>query len=142
MKASMKLCGWENDINSETTLGFSYIDDKGNKWIRDYNKKTGSFVKFNESEKIKLNNDLRGNIMSKTPESKSVEAILKFYIPENQEEFWMATHAHKMWICLYQLDQKMRNILKHEENLSEGRIALAEEVRQFIWDNVNLDKMS
>jgi hypothetical protein len=54
MIAWMKSRGWENDINDETTLGFSFTESNGDKWIRDYNKKSRSFIHYNGSRKITL----------------------------------------------------------------------------------------
>lgn len=45
--------GWICDRDDETTLGFSDIQGECH-WIKDYNKKTRSFVQFNGNQKVNL----------------------------------------------------------------------------------------
>jgi hypothetical protein len=46
--------GWINDRNDEETLGFSFKQEDGACWIRDYNKKTRTFVQFMGNQLINL----------------------------------------------------------------------------------------
>ena len=46
--------GWTMDRDDDTTLGFVFREDNGDEWIRDYNKKSRTFVQFNGSQKINL----------------------------------------------------------------------------------------
>ena len=46
--------GWTMDRDNETTLGFTFREDNGDEWIRDYDKKSRTFVHFNGSQKINL----------------------------------------------------------------------------------------
>ena len=46
--------GWKCDRNDENYLGFSFYEDENREWVKDYNKKTGSFVHFNGRIKINL----------------------------------------------------------------------------------------
>ncbi len=45
--------GWICDRDDETTLGFSDIQGECH-WIKDYNKKTRSFVQYNGNQKVNL----------------------------------------------------------------------------------------
>lgn len=53
VKDHMSKGGWVNDRNDETTLGFS-IEEGPHKWIRDYNKKSRTFVHYDGNMKINL----------------------------------------------------------------------------------------
>ena len=53
LKDKMISLGWTCDIDNETTLGFSLIDGKAH-WMRDYNKKTRSFVQMNGNQVVNL----------------------------------------------------------------------------------------
>lgn len=75
------------------------------------------------------------------PEDKSAEVIFKYYLPEHSDEVWIHTNANKMYSLLWELDQKMRSILKYEEAPKEGRADLAEEIRTMIWDEINFDQV-
>lgn len=43
--------GWKNDCNDDTTLGFSYVDPIGDKWIRDYDKRSRVFVYYQGNQR-------------------------------------------------------------------------------------------
>lgn len=73
---------------------------------------------------------------------KSPEIIFKYYLPDNQEEVWLHTHASDMYILLYAIDQRCRTIIKYDDTASEGMITLAEEIRETIRENIDLDKVS
>lgn len=51
---SMILSGWLLDRDDETTLGFSYKTRDGGHWVRDYDKKTRSFVQFDANHRVSL----------------------------------------------------------------------------------------
>ncbi len=45
--------GWINDRDDETTLGFSFMEGEHH-WIRDYDKKSKSFVHYDRNQTIEL----------------------------------------------------------------------------------------
>lgn len=53
MIAWMTSRGWVNDRNDETTLGFS-LRNKDEWWIRDYDKRSRTFIHYNGNQKINL----------------------------------------------------------------------------------------
>lgn len=53
IKTMMRHGGWELDIDTETKLGFFYIEGEFH-WIRDYNKKSRTFIQYNGNQKINL----------------------------------------------------------------------------------------
>jgi len=54
IKKMMSDGGWTMDIDNDDKIGFVFMDEKGDKWIRDYDKKTRTFVHFNGDHKINL----------------------------------------------------------------------------------------
>jgi hypothetical protein len=46
--------GWVNDHNDEERLGFTFKDQNGKNWVRDYYKKTRSFVHFCGDDVVNL----------------------------------------------------------------------------------------
>lgn len=54
IKRMMLEGGWTMDRDNENTLGFVFREDNGDEWIRDYDKKSRTFVHFNGSQKINL----------------------------------------------------------------------------------------
>ena len=60
-------------------------------------------------------------------------ATLRFKLPDEQGDFTAAINGRKAFVCLWEIDQKLRSLLKHGEPSGEtGR--LAEEIRQMIRD--------
>jgi len=59
-KKKMEASGWVCDRDEDDIIGFSKYEDEKHEWIRDYNKKTRSFVQFNGRQMI--------NLVQKTPE--------------------------------------------------------------------------
>lgn len=54
----MNECGWKLEKNTETLLGFGFIQDEKH-WMRDYDKKTRKFAQYNGNEvvNIKVSNE-------------------------------------------------------------------------------------
>ena len=77
-------------------------------------------------------------------ESAERPVIVSFtcHLPDNQDDFWLFANASRMWSLLYALDQKCREVEKHEQNPPEGRVALADELRQMIRDEIDLYELS
>ena len=58
-------------------------------------------------------------------------AILKFTLPEEDVEFRAATQGRDAKVALWDIDQKLRSLLKHTEP-TEEEARLAEEIRGMI----------
>ena len=60
-------------------------------------------------------------------------ATLRFKLPDEQADFTAAINGRKAFLALWEIDQKLRGLLKHGEPSSETG-QLAEEIRQLIRD--------
>jgi hypothetical protein len=58
-------------------------------------------------------------------------AILKFTLPEEESEFRTAQQGRAAKVALWDIDQKLRSLLKHGEP-TEEEARLAEEIRAMI----------
>lgn len=64
-----------------------------------------------------------------------MKAILEFNLPEEREEFELASNAAQYSIVLDDLDEFLRRKLKYEsETYSEEQLGIYEEVRKHLWD--------
>ena len=78
-----------------------------------------------------------------------MEAFLKFNLPDDQDSFTLATKGSNYWNCLWDLDEWLRNELKHNDDYwagYKGDLAL-EKVRQRFFEilddrNCSLDDVS
>lgn len=61
------------------------------------------------------------------------KATLTFDLPEEQDDFAMATHATDMWIVLSDLDNELRSHLKYDSH-PEWHGDTVEEIRKLLWD--------
>lgn len=61
------------------------------------------------------------------------EHILKYQIPEEQDEFELAINGNKWYGCMWDLDQELRNWLKHGHDFKSVDEAL-EKIRSDIYD--------
>jgi len=74
------------------------------------------------------------------------EVIIKFNLPEEQDEFNTYNNAYKYWKCLNDLRQLFRNKLKYQsEEMSDIEFAviekISEEFNDILIDNtINLDE--
>lgn len=66
-----------------------------------------------------------------------MEAILKFNLPEEKEEFETAVSGGNYKSALYELDQYLRNKAKHSSNENESEIAqiVRDELYRLMSDN-------
>lgn len=62
------------------------------------------------------------------------EAILKFKLPQAQSELDDAMNGSKYSSALWDIYQKCRTVWKYEENASEDRVKLAEQIGEMISD--------
>ena len=60
-------------------------------------------------------------------------ATLRFALPEEQAEFDAARLGRQMVATIWEIDQRLRSLLKHGEPSGETR-ELAEQIRQLIRD--------
>lgn len=58
-------------------------------------------------------------------------AILRFTLPEEEVEFRTATQGRAAKVALWDIDQKLRSLLKHGEP-TDDEARLAEEIRGMI----------
>jgi hypothetical protein len=75
-----------------------------------------------------------------------MKAILEFDLPDDQDEFTMATKASKYWVALWDISQRYRSKLKHEQ-LSESEYLLIEAERDAFFEileghGINLNEIS
>lgn len=60
-----------------------------------------------------------------------MRATLTFTLPDEQGDFTAAINGRKAFLALWEIDQKLRSLLKHGEP-SDAEARLAEEIRQLI----------
>lgn len=73
-------------------------------------------------------------------EDKHAEVTFKYYVPEHDADIRMHINAGKMYSLLWDLDQHLRGIIKYGNLHSDHpRCVLAEEIREMIRNNVELD---
>ena len=75
-------------------------------------------------------------------EHKSAEVTFKYYIPENQEDIFLHINASKMYELIYEIDQKCRSVIKYEDDPTEEKFRFAEEIRDMIHNNIDMDMVS
>lgn len=74
-------------------------------------------------------------------EEKFAEVTFKYYLPLHQEDVYAHIHSRDMASILWDIDQECRKVEKYEDDPSEGRIALAQYIRDMIHSQVDLDEM-
>jgi hypothetical protein len=58
---------------------------------------------------------------------------IRYTLPDEQADFDAAINGRKAFLALWEIDQKLRSLLKHGEP-SDAEARLAEEIRQMIRD--------
>ncbi len=58
-----------------------------------------------------------------------MKATLEFSLPEEADEHKRAVHAADAWCALYDLDQELRNLVKHGTGRTETAEQLANRIR-------------
>ena len=71
-------------------------------------------------------------------ESKDIEVTYKFYIPEHNEDLRIFQNAYKMHSIIHEIDGICRSVQKYEDNASEDRQKLAEQIRDLIHSEIDL----
>lgn len=75
-------------------------------------------------------------------EYKSPEVTFKYYLPDNQEELWLHIHASDMYNIIYEIDLCCRNLIKYGDDKIKDQFQLAENIREMINNNIDMDKIS
>ena len=74
-----------------------------------------------------------------------MKAILEFNLPDDQQDFELASNAMKFWSVLYDLDQDLRSKTKYaSDNLPQDKYDAYQEVRDILHElmsnnNISLD---
>ena len=74
-----------------------------------------------------------------------MKAILEFNLPDDREDFELASNAMKFWSVIYQLDQDLRSKTKYApDDLPQDKYDAYEEVRELLHEfmrneNISLD---
>ena len=74
-----------------------------------------------------------------------MKAILEFNLPDDQQDFEMASNAMKFWSVLYELDQDLRSKTKYApDSLPQDKYDAYQEVREMLHElmrneNISLD---
>lgn len=74
-------------------------------------------------------------------EDQSPEVTFKYFLPEHSDEVYLHTNSMQMYCLLHEIDQKCRSILKYEDNASPDKQKLAEEIREMIHNEINMDRI-
>lgn len=70
-------------------------------------------------------------------EEKTPEVILKFYLPENQEEFETAINGYKWKLAMWDLDQWLRNQMKYRDDSKENKYETLEKCREMLYEKLS-----
>lgn len=74
-----------------------------------------------------------------------MKAILEFNLPDDRQDFELASNAMKFWSVLYELDQELRTKTKYApDDLPQDKYDAYQEVRELLHDlmreeNIGLD---
>ena len=74
-----------------------------------------------------------------------MKAILKYKLPEDQENFHVATHATDLFLTLWDMDQLLRSYQKHHafESPDDAIDTMREHLRDIMHERgISLDMMS
>ena len=65
------------------------------------------------------------------------KGTLTFSLPEQKVEFMAAVRAMDLLSTLQDVDNELRNYIKHEDSRQVDPIEFMEEVRSYIWDETS-----
>jgi hypothetical protein len=72
-----------------------------------------------------------------------MKAILEFNLPDDQQDFEMASNAMKFWSVLYELDQDLRSKTKYApDDLPEDKYDAYQEVRDMLYELMRNENIS
>lgn len=72
-----------------------------------------------------------------TEEYKTPEGILKFPLPEYQEEFETASNGYKWKLAMWNMDQWLRSQLKYRDDYKENEYETLEKCRDMLYEKCN-----
>ncbi len=72
---------------------------------------------------------------------KSSEVIFKYYLPDNQDELWIHSHAYEMYSLISEISEVCRSLIKYGDATIGTQYDLAEKIREMICTNIDLDKV-
>jgi hypothetical protein len=65
-----------------------------------------------------------------------MEAILKFNLPDDQDDFRYAVEGTKWYLVVHTFDQYLRSRIKYNDNLSDEEYELLEKVREELYSTI------
>lgn len=72
-----------------------------------------------------------------------MKAILEFNLPEDDQEFELATNAMSFWNVLYELDQELRTKTKYApDDLPEEKYNAYQEIRELLHELMSENRIS
>lgn len=71
-----------------------------------------------------------------------MKAILKYNLPEEQEEFEMANKGWKYRSALSEYDNYLRSKIKYDDSLSDEQFKIYQDVRNKLWEILNEDQLT
>ena len=64
------------------------------------------------------------------------EAILKFDLPDENNEFEMASRANDLHTIIWDLDQELRKKVKYSEEDTEKEREIIDKIRTELWEEI------
>jgi hypothetical protein len=71
-----------------------------------------------------------------------MEAILKFNLPDDQDDFRFAVEGTKWFLVVHTFDQYLRSQMKYNDNLTDEEYGLLEKVREELRSTINENQLS
>ena len=71
-----------------------------------------------------------------------MKAILEFNLPEDKQDFNLATKASDWWYVCWRMDQYLRKRVKYEESITEDQREVYEDMRGELWRMMNESNVS
>jgi hypothetical protein len=68
------------------------------------------------------------------PLENDMKAILKFNLPEEADDFKLATQSSDMYSVLWELDQWLRKKIRYSEDMSEDTYTAYEDCRKQLYE--------
>lgn len=68
---------------------------------------------------------------------KTAEGILKFPLPECQEDFETAINSYKWKLAMWDIDQWLRSQLKYRDDYKENEYETLEKCRDMLYEKLN-----
>ena len=72
-------------------------------------------------------------------EYKSSEVIFKYHLPENRDDVYLHVRSYDMYRILSEIDDACRTVIKYEDESTKTRTDLAQQIRDIIHENFDMD---